>query len=75
MGIPVPSGGPPPPPPLPPAAPPPTIASASTQAAGAAARAKNAAQAGKGFSGTELTSGQGVAPAPGAKAKLLGDTE
>jgi len=65
---------PPPPPPLPPAAPPPTVASGPVQAAGANSKARSAIAAGAGFSGTDLTGGQGIGAGTGAKAQLIGQT-
>jgi len=63
---------PPPPPPLPPAAPPPTIASGQVQTTGAAAKARSALASGAGFSGTDMTGGQGLGAPNTAAPKLLG---
>lgn len=61
-----------PPPPPPPAANPPTIANSSVQGAGQAQRARLAAAAGSGFSGTLMTGGQGAAAAPTTGVALTG---
>lgn len=65
------AGTPPPPPPLPPAAIPPSFASDAVKQAGANQVARAAAAAGQ----TDKTSPEGdLAPAPTAKAGLLGAT-
>lgn len=68
-------GTPPPPPPPPPAAP--MLAGPSLASQGASNRASLASGAGMGFSGTDVTGGQGVKPpdttgAVGQKKSLLG---
>jgi hypothetical protein len=67
-----PAAGAPAPPPPPPAAP--TLGAASVASAGAAEKQNLASAAGQGFSGTDVTGGQG-SPAPSTTANVTGGTQ